>query len=247
MLRHRRLAPLVVGLLLASAVAAADGADVVRDSAPRLSSAQAVAPVVGWAPSDAGGLSGPDVEIDSRVVGMTATDESLESMPEYDSIVDSLASTYDLSDDEAIAAASGQSLGSTFLSAIVDLPEFGGSWFEPKANLLHVFVTGASANERIAVETQRAGVEIELEPAAYSFAELEEFASEINADRSEDALERNAYVAGADDSANRVVIAVSDPSNNKDVPAVLVEDPRVVLKVLEGEKPQPAGQDTSEQ
>ena len=202
MLRLGRPAPLVAGLLLASTVGAANGADVVRDSASKLSSTQAVAPVVGGAP----------LEIDSGVVGMTATDESLESMPEYDSIVDSLASTYDLSDDEAIAAASGQSLGSTFLSAIVELPEFGGSWFEPKANLLHVFVTGASANERIAVEAQRAGVEVKLEPAEYSFAELEEFASEINADRSEDALEHTAYVAGADDSANRVVIAVADPS-----------------------------------
>ena len=33
MLRPRRLAPLVAGLLLASTVDAADGADVVRDSA----------------------------------------------------------------------------------------------------------------------------------------------------------------------------------------------------------------------
>ena len=240
MLRLRRLAPLVVGLLLASAVDSAYGADIVRDSTSKVTPTHTVAPVVGWSPPDASGLSGPDSEISSRVVGMTATDESLESMPEYDLIVESLAATYDPSGDEAVAAASGQSRSSTLLSAIVELPEFGGSWFEPKANLLHVFVTGASANERIAEESQLAGIEIKLEPADYSFAELEEFASKINADRSEDALEHGAYVAGADDSANRVVIAVFDPSYEKDVPAVLVHDPRVVLKVLEGEKPQPA-------
>lgn len=138
-----------------------------------------------------------------------------------------------MTEAEAVAAAAGQLGHVTLLESIGDDPAFGGSWFVPEQNLMHVYAVGSDGAEKLEAAAQEQGVAVAIEPADYSFAELSDFATEINEGRSAEAKEIDAYFAGAEGRSNRVDIVISELEFVDEVESLYKEDPRVLISTVD--------------
>lgn len=100
---------------------------------------------------------------------------------------DALADTVDayeranpqLTTGQALAAAKGQEERKQLWEDILadNTDEFGGAWFDPRANTLHVNVTNLRLGRKVRAEARAAGLNVDTHRVRYTFDELEEQAA----------------------------------------------------------------------
>jgi hypothetical protein len=135
-----------------------------------------------------------------------------------------------IGDDGAQRAAIGQGERTRLVDGLAALPGFGGAWYDPMANRLHVYsIDDAFKSDALKMATGL-NVDIAFEKASSSYSDLETLASQINSTRSDDAARHGTIEAVADGGWNRVAVVVTDPSLLAAEKARYAQDPRVMIK-----------------
>jgi streptogrisin C len=140
-----------------------------------------------------------------------------------------------IGETRARQAASNQGARVSFLNQIAarDINLFGGSWYDPQIDTMHVFATTNEMSDRVVTLAKRLGVLVAVELAPYSYPELEELAASINGQRDATEAKNNAVYAGADGRWNQVTVVVSDPALVTKVQQQFSSEPRVRVVALD--------------
>ena len=132
---------------------------------------------------------------------------------------------------QARTAVVGQSRRLAFLERLgrTALARVGGGWYDPRQDRLHVRVLGAAGRDAVSRQARDAGVRVTLEPARYSYVDLEQRAAAVNRGLSRVELAADAW-AVADGQLNRVVLSVAGRTAADSARARFANDPAVVVK-----------------
>lgn len=117
----------------------------------------------------------------------------------------------DLTRDQARAAATGQEARKQLWDDVLadHTDTFGGAWFDPGANTLHVNVTDNDVAEKIRSQAKDSGLSVQTHLVDQTFEQLSDLADDLRA--SKDGLgEAAAGRVGLDVRANQVVVQVPE-------------------------------------
>ena len=135
------------------------------------------------------------------------------------------------------AAANSDARRAVYDAAAEDAASFGGAWFDPSANVVHLAGTTDAATKNAVALGRRHGVAVRPHRVSRSAAELEAQADELRAGKGEIGQAAEGRV-GIDVEANQVVAAV--PSARRAALAgkagnvKLVDDPRIPVQADAG-------------
>jgi streptogrisin C len=113
--------------------------------------------------------------------------------------------------DQAKLAAAGQDDRKELYQLLADKEggkSFGGAWFDPMANVLHVNVTNAEAGDGSVRLGKELGLDVEPALVEHSYGDLEAKAQEVRSRKDELGRLANAYL-GIDVKRNALVMALS--------------------------------------
>jgi streptogrisin C len=114
-----------------------------------------------------------------------------------------------ISDEAARAAADGQDARKQLYYELQKGQAFGGAWFDPPTNVLHIAATDRELLEQAVKSGEELGLRVEPSLVKKSFSELEAEAYAVR--RRKDALGKQAGAhTGIDPQLNSVTVAVSD-------------------------------------
>lgn len=153
------------------------------------------------------------------------------SPPEETAMVAAYVRDYpNIGEDEARRAALGQGSRDKLLERIAGLPGFGGAWYDPRSNSLHVYSVNSDFKKIVLEAAAGDDFDIVFATARSSYADLQQLAAQINGERSEDQVQENSIVATVDGSSNAVAISVQDSQMIASTVLRYGDDPRVIVK-----------------
>ncbi len=149
--------------------------------------------------------------------GDTKTSAGEQGRTATDAGKDALAATIDaylrvdpkLTPEQAKAAAQGQDARKELWDAVIakNVHAFGGAWFDPRKNTLHVNATDESFAKAVLEEAGAARLDVSTHLVAYSFDELDEVAGALRSGKGELGEAADGRV-GLDVPTNQVVVQV---------------------------------------
>jgi hypothetical protein len=157
----------------------------------------------------------------------------VEAMPELRALVAAYLRSYPgMSEEQARTAVLGQAKRTAMLEWLqATLPDhFGGSWYDPRTNTQHLYLMSDAAKGRAEGYARELGLKSSIEPAAYSYRELEALAKEANTRLAADGLSARQIYAAVDGSVNRVAIVTTGSAQNEAVDERYGHDARIVVK-----------------
>ncbi len=160
---------------------------------------------IGGASTIAAGVAADaEVPSDSHVSGPSAGELTIAAYEEYG-----------LSRDQAERAYEGAEARDLFVEAIWNERAFGGLWYEPQEDQVHLWSVSEEGDRRFAEEAKDAEVPIVLHRAEYSLPQLEEDARRISNELANRDPDFNGGVT-ADPTSNRIVVLATEEWTEQD-------------------------------
>jgi hypothetical protein len=184
-------------------------------------------------------LLGAVVPNASRAVGPDGA--PADATPDLPAVVAAYLRDYPgITEKAALKAATGQAARGPLLEELGPSPGFGGAWYDPVTDVLHIYSVTSDFEEGVLNSLYGRQLNVSFERTENGYADLQKLADEINSQRSDQTVAKDAVNAVVDGRWNKVAVIVSDPASLSAALDKYGNDPRVMVKDYSKFHPEPA-------